>query len=215
MSAEARAPPERAGAREWTALAVLGVPAVLVMMNMSVLYLALPTLSRDLDPGGPQLLWITDIYGFMVAGALITMGTLGDRVGHRRILLIGAVAFTAASVFAAYANSAGVFVAARAVQGVAAASLAPSSLSVIRNLFRDPAQRTLAITIWMMSSWAAAHSARSSAACSSEYFSVGLGLPRRGCRPCWCWSSPCRSWFRSSARPGPAGWISSASRCPW
>ncbi|CAM5583236.1 Putative multidrug resistance protein MdtD [Streptomyces tanashiensis] len=151
MSTEARTPPERAGAREWTALAVLGVPAVLVMMNMSVLYLALPTLSRDLDPSGPQLLWITDIYGFMVAGALITMGTLGDRIGHRRILLIGAVAFTAASVFAAYANSAGMLVAARAVQGVAAASLAPSSLSVIRNLFRDPAQRTLAITIWMMS----------------------------------------------------------------
>ncbi|WP_411072369.1 MFS transporter [Streptomyces sp. cmx-4-25] len=151
MSAGARTPPERAGAREWTALAVLGVPAVLVMMNMSVLYLALPTLSRDLDPSGPQLLWITDIYGFMVAGALITMGTLGDRIGHRRILLVGAVAFTAASILAAYANSAEMLVVARAVQGVAAASLAPSSLSVIRNLFRDPAQRTLAITIWMMS----------------------------------------------------------------
>ncbi|MFE7482750.1 MFS transporter [Streptomyces sp. NPDC057552] len=144
-------PPERAGVREWTALAVLGVPAVLVMMNMSVLYLALPTLSRDLDPSGPQLLWITDIYGFMVAGALITMGTLGDRLGHRRVLLAGAVAFTGASVFAAYADSAGMLIAARAVQGVAAASLAPSSLSVIRTLFRDPGQRTLAITIWMMS----------------------------------------------------------------
>ncbi|MEV6552292.1 MFS transporter [Streptomyces sp. NPDC051597] len=151
MNTGARTPPERAGVREWTALAVLGVPAVLVMMNMSVLYLALPTLGRDLHPSGPQLLWITDIYGFMVAGALITMGTLGDRIGHRRILLFGAVAFTAASVFAAYANSAGMLVAARAVQGVAAASLAPSSLSVIRNLFRNPAQRTLAITIWMMS----------------------------------------------------------------
>ncbi|CAM5456491.1 hypothetical protein STANM309S_04371 [Streptomyces tanashiensis] len=74
------------------------------MMNMSVLYLALPTLSRDWSPAAPELLWITDIYGFMVAGALITMGTLGDRIGHRRILLIGAVAFTAASVFAAYAQ---------------------------------------------------------------------------------------------------------------
>ncbi|MBT3099888.1 MFS transporter [Streptomyces sp. CBG30] len=151
MSAEPAAPPERAGAKEWTALAVLGVPAVLVMMNMSVLYLALPTLSRDLGPSGPQLLWITDIYGFMVAGALITMGTLGDRLGHRRILLAGAIAFTGASIFAAYADSAGMLIAARAIQGVAAASLAPSSLSVIRNLFRDPAQRTLAITIWMMS----------------------------------------------------------------
>ncbi|MFF9024895.1 MFS transporter [Streptomyces eurythermus] len=151
MSTEAHTPPERAGAREWTALAVLGVPAVLVMMNMSVLYLALPTLSRDLDPSAPQLLWITDIYGFMVAGSLITMGTLGDRFGHRRILLVGAGAFTAASVFAAYANSAELLVAARAIQGVAAASLAPSSLSVIRTLFRNPEQRTLAITIWMLS----------------------------------------------------------------
>jgi DHA2 family multidrug resistance protein-like MFS transporter len=151
MSSLAPQAPERAGAREWIALAVLGVPAVLVMMNMSVLYLALPTLSADLDPSASQLLWITDIYGFMVAGSLITMGTLGDRLGHRRVLLIGAVAFTAASVFAAYSTSAGMLIAARAVQGVAAASMAPSSLSVIRNMFRDPGQRTLAITIWMMS----------------------------------------------------------------
>ncbi|MEE1762745.1 MFS transporter [Streptomyces sp. SP18BB07] len=151
MSSRAPEPPERAGAREWIALAVLSVPAVLVMMNMSVLYLALPTLSRDLDPSASQLLWITDIYGFMVAGALITMGTLGDRLGHRRVLLTGAVAFTAASVFAAYSTSAGMLIAARAVQGVAAAALAPSSLSVIRNMFRDPGQRSLAITIWMMS----------------------------------------------------------------
>ena len=151
MSTETRTPPERAGAREWTALAVLGVPAVLVMMNMSVLYLALPTLGRDLDPSGPQLLWITDIYGFVVAGSLLTMGTLSDRIGHRRILLLGAVAFTAASLFAAYAHAPGALVAARAAQGVAAAALAPSSLSVIRGLFRDPGQRTLAITVWMMS----------------------------------------------------------------
>ncbi|OKI07322.1 MFS transporter [Streptomyces sp. CB02923] len=144
-------PPARAGVREWTALAILGIPAVLVMMNMTVLYLALPTLSRDLDPSGPQLLWITDIYGFMVAGALITWGTLGDRLGHRRILLSGAVIFTAASVFAACSTSAGMLIAARAIQGLAAASLAPASLSIIRHMFLDTRQRTLAITIWMMS----------------------------------------------------------------
>ncbi|MFG3437242.1 MFS transporter [Nonomuraea sp. NPDC047897] len=143
-------PPDRAGAREWTALVVLGVPAVLVMMNMSVLYLALPSLSADLEPDGPQLLWITDIYGFMVAGSLVTTGTLGDRLGHRRMLLAGAVAFTCASVIAAYAPSAGMLIAARAVQGVAAAALAPSSLALIRALFLDVRQRTLAITIWMM-----------------------------------------------------------------
>lgn len=146
----AHKPPARAGVREWTALAVLGVPAVLVMMNMSVLYLALPSLSAGLAPDGPQLLWITDIYGFMVAGSLVTMGTVGDRFGHRRILLVGAVAFTGASVIAAYAPSAGMLIAARAVQGVAAAALAPSSLALIRALFVDVRQRTLAITIWMM-----------------------------------------------------------------
>lgn len=140
----------RAGAREWIALAVLGVPAVLVMMNMSVLYLALPSLSAQLGPDGPQLLWITDIYGFMVAGSLVAMGTVGDRLGHRRILLLGAVAFTAASVIAAFAPSAGLLIAARALQGVAAAALAPSSLALIRTLFTDVRQRTLAITIWMM-----------------------------------------------------------------
>ncbi|ADB50793.1 MFS transporter [Conexibacter woesei] len=151
MSAAVRTPPERAGAREWIALAVLGVPAVLVMMNMSVLYLALPTLSAELEPSASQLLWITDIYGFMVAGALITMGVLGDRLGHRRVLLTGAAAFTAASLLAASSTTPEMLIAARAAQGIAAASLAPSSLAVIRSIFRDPQQRTLAITIWMLS----------------------------------------------------------------
>ncbi|MFF8957375.1 MFS transporter [Streptomyces sp. NPDC014894] len=144
-------PPARAGAREWIALAVLGLPAILVMMNMSVLYLALPSLSADLRPSSSQMLWITDIYGFMVAGFLITVGTLGDRIGHRRILLLGATAFAAASVLAAYSTSTEMLITARALQGVAAATLAPSSLSIVRNLFHDPQQRTLAITIWMLS----------------------------------------------------------------
>ncbi|MDF5758657.1 MFS transporter [Spongiactinospora sp. TRM90649] len=139
-----------AGAREWIALAVLGVPAVLVMMNMSVLYLALPSLSAELEPDGPQLLWITDVYGFMVAGSLVAMGTLGDRLGHRRLLLTGAVAFTCASVAAAYVPSAEALIAARAAQGVAAAALAPSSLALIRALFHDARRRALAITIWML-----------------------------------------------------------------
>ncbi|NIH83505.1 MFS transporter [Amycolatopsis granulosa] len=144
-------PTATAGRREWIALAVLGVPAVLVMMNMSMLYLALPGLSADLDPTGPQLLWIIDVYGFMVAGFLVTLGTLGDRLGHRRVLVAGAVAFTIASVLAAFAPGAAWLVAARAVQGIAAACLAPSSLSLIRTMFRDERQRTLAITIWMLS----------------------------------------------------------------
>lgn len=145
-----RTPPARAGRREWIALAVLGVPAVLVMMNMSVLYLALPTLAADLAPDAAAQLWIMDIYGFMVAGFLITMGALGDRYGHRRLLLAGAAVFTAGSIMAAWAGDTGVLIAARAIQGVGAAALAPSSLAVIRRLFADPGQRRFAITVWML-----------------------------------------------------------------
>lgn len=146
-----RTPPPRAGAREWLALAVLGVPAVLVMMNMSVLYLALPSVTADLSPSATGQLWITDMYGFTVAGFLVTMGSLGDRFGHRRVLIGGAVVFAVGSVAAAYAGDTGLLIAARACQGVGAAGLAPASLAVIRHLFADPEQRRFAITVWMLS----------------------------------------------------------------
>jgi hypothetical protein len=88
----------KAGRREWVGLAVLALPCLLYSMDLTVLYLALPKLSADLQPSSTQLLWITDIYGFLLAGLLLTMGTLGDRIGRRRLLLIGAVAFGAASL---------------------------------------------------------------------------------------------------------------------
>ncbi|TQM15491.1 MFS transporter [Pseudonocardia kunmingensis] len=141
--------PMRASWREWTGLAVLALPAVLVMIDMSVLHLAVPRLAADLDPSASQLLWITDVYGFLIAGSLITMGALGDRIGRRRILLIGAAAFGAASVLAAYASSAEMLIAARALLGIAGAALGPSTLSLISVMFRDPRQRTTAITVWM------------------------------------------------------------------
>ncbi|MGH2716009.1 MAG: MFS transporter, partial [Thermoleophilaceae bacterium] len=94
----------RAGRREWIGLAVLALPCLLYSMDLTVLYLAVPALSADLEPSGSQLLWITDIYGFLLAGLLITMGTLGDRIGRRRLLLIGAAAFGAASVLAAFST---------------------------------------------------------------------------------------------------------------
>jgi MFS transporter, DHA2 family, multidrug resistance protein len=84
-----------AGRREWIALAVIALPCLLYSMDLSVLYLALPSLTADLKPSGAQLLWISDVYGFMLAGFLITMGTLGDRIGRRRLLLIGAAVFGA------------------------------------------------------------------------------------------------------------------------
>jgi len=138
----------RAGRREWVGLAVLALPCLLYAMDLTVLYLAVPALSVDLQPSGAQLLWITDIYGFLVAGSLVTMGTLGDRIGRRRLLLAGAAAFGAASVLAAYATSPGMLIAARALLGVAGATLAPSTLSLLRNMFLDPKQRTVAVAVW-------------------------------------------------------------------
>ncbi|SDT02007.1 MFS transporter [Jiangella sp. DSM 45060] len=143
--------PPLAGAKEWTALAVLSLPAMLVIMDLTVLHLAVPHLSADLAPSSSQLLWITDIYGFLIAGFLITMGSLGDRIGRRKLLLIGAAAFGVASVLSAYATSPEMLIGARALMGIAGATLMPSTLSLIRNMFLDDRQRTTAISLWMMS----------------------------------------------------------------
>ncbi len=139
----------RASGREWVGLAVLMLPCLLYSMDLTVLNLAVPQLTADLEPTAAQLLWIVDIYGFFVAGSLITMGTLGDRIGRRKILMIGAAAFGAASVLAAFSTSAEMLIFARALLGIAAATLAPSTLSLIRNMFLDPRQRQLAIGIWI------------------------------------------------------------------
>jgi MFS transporter, DHA2 family, multidrug resistance protein len=120
-------------------------------MDLTVLELAVPKLSADLKPTSSQLLWIMDIYGFLLAGCLITMGTLGDRIGRRRLLLIGAAAFGVASVLAAFSRSAEMLIATRALLGIAGATLAPSTLSLIRNMFLDSDQRTFAIGVWATS----------------------------------------------------------------
>src|SRR5690349_21794945 len=133
----------RAGRREWIGLAVIALPCMLYSMDLTVLNLAVPRISADLKPSSAELLWIVDIYGFMIAGSLITMGTLGDRIGRRRLLLIGAAAFGVASVIAAFSSSAPMLIASRAVLGIAGATLAPSTLSLIRNMFLDPHQRTV------------------------------------------------------------------------
>lgn len=141
----------RAGTREWIGLAVIALPCLLYSMDLTVLHLAVPRLTLDLKPSSVQLLWIIDVYGFLVAGSLITAGTLGDRIGRRRILLIGAAMFGAASILAAFSRSAGMLIASRALLGVAGATVAPSTLSLIRNMFLHPRQRTTAISIWIMS----------------------------------------------------------------
>ncbi|WP_438488134.1 MFS transporter [Streptomyces sp. S186] len=141
-------PKPTAGRREWTALVVLLLPCLLVSMDVSVLYFAVPFLTAQLEPGAVQQLWILDVYGFVLAGLLITMGALGDRIGRRRLLLSGAVLFGLASCLAAYAQSAEMLIAARALLGVGGATLMPSTLALIRNLFLDARQRGKAVAIW-------------------------------------------------------------------
>jgi DHA2 family multidrug resistance protein-like MFS transporter len=125
------------------------LPTLLIVMDLTVLHLAVPHLSADLKPSSAQLLWIIDIYGFLVAGSLITMGNLGDRIGRRRLLLMGAAAFGCASLLAAFSTTAELLIASRALLGVAGATLMPSTLALIRNMFLDPAQRTAAIGVWV------------------------------------------------------------------
>ncbi len=139
---------ERAGRKEWIALGVLALPLLLVSMDVSVLYFAVPFISADLGVSATEQLWIFDIYGFVLAGMLITMGALGDRIGRRKLLLIGAVAFGLASVAAAYAQTPEQLIAARAVLGIGGATLMPSTLALIRNMFHDAGQRQKAIAFW-------------------------------------------------------------------
>jgi len=143
--------PPKATHREWVGLAVLFLPCLLYSMDLTVLHLAVPRITEDLKPSSAQLLWIIDIYGFLVAGSLLTMGTLGDRIGRRRLLLMGAAAFGVASVIAAFSQSAEQLIASRALLGIAGATVAPSTLSLIRNMFLDDRQRTTAIAVWITS----------------------------------------------------------------
>lgn len=137
-----------AGRREWIGLCILSTACLVYSMDLSVLFLAMPAIVTDLNPTASELLWINDIYGFMVAGFLVTMGTLGDRIGRRRVLLIGAFAFGLASTLAAFASTAQQLIIARALLGVAGATIAPSTLSLVVNLFQDESERTRAISIW-------------------------------------------------------------------
>lgn len=132
----------------WLALTVLILAALLVTVDATVIGLAAPFLSEDLKPSSTQLLWIGDVYSFVIAGLLVSMGSLGDRIGRKKLLLTGAIAFGVVSVLNAYATGPEMLMAARALLGVAGATLMPSTLALIRNIFHDPKQRSLAIGIW-------------------------------------------------------------------
>ena len=138
----------RAGRREWTGLAVLALPTFVIAIDLFVLMLALPRLSTDLGANSVQQLWITDIYGFLLAGFTITLGTLGDRIGRRKLLMIGAVVFTIASLLCAYSTSVWMLITARALLGIAGATISPSTLALIGNTFRDPKQQATAFGVW-------------------------------------------------------------------
>ncbi|WP_020106827.1 MFS transporter [Nocardia sp. 348MFTsu5.1] len=132
----------------WFSLAALCLPMLIVSMDVSVLFFAVPFISADLDPSPAQQLWIFDIYGFVLAGLLLAMGAVADRIGHRRLLLIGAAGFSVASVLAAYATSAEMLIGARALLAVSGATLMPSTLALVRHIFTDETQRAKAVATW-------------------------------------------------------------------
>ena len=138
-----------AGRREWIGLAVLALPGLLLSVDASVLFLALPRLSLALKADSTQQLWITDVYGFMLAGFLVTMGRLGDLIGRRRLLIIGAVCFALFSVLAAYSTSAVMLIAARALLGVAGATIMPSALALIGGMFPNARQQGMAVAVFI------------------------------------------------------------------
>ncbi|WP_199444348.1 MFS transporter [Umezawaea beigongshangensis] len=150
MTTKSSAPlAQRAGKREWFALGALALPALLITLDSTVLYLAIPQLSASLNPSGTQLLWIVDVYSFMIASLLIVAGTLSDRIGRRRLLLIGAAGFGVASLLTAFSVSAEMLIVSRVLLGVAGATLMPSSMSLIQNMFTDPRQRSVAFSVWI------------------------------------------------------------------
>ena len=140
--------PPKATRKEWVGLVVLSIACMLYSMDLSVLFLAMPAITAELQPSPTQLLWINDIYGFMVAGFLVTMGTLGDLKGRRKVLLWGAAAFGLASIFCAFAQSAGMLITGRALLGIAGATIAPSTMSLIFNMFQREDERNRAIGVW-------------------------------------------------------------------
>jgi len=140
--------PSSARLREWLGLALLSLPTILLGLDLTLLHLALPALAADLQATSTQALWVMDAYGFLIAGFLVTMGTLGDRIGRRRLLMIGAAAFAVASVAAAFSPSAPMLIGARAALGISGATLMPSTLALISNMFVAPRERALAIGVW-------------------------------------------------------------------
>ncbi|MEV0322105.1 DHA2 family efflux MFS transporter permease subunit [Streptomyces sp. NPDC050658] len=140
--------PNLSPARRWFALGALCLGALVISVDLTVLQLAIPSVTEDLSPTSTEILWIADIYGLVMASMLITMGIVGDRIGHKKLMLIGAFTFAGASALATWSPNAELLIASRALLGVSGATIYPTTLSIIRNVFTDPKERTAAIGIW-------------------------------------------------------------------
>ncbi|WP_340686961.1 MFS transporter [Amycolatopsis coloradensis] len=148
LTGGSRLGPRQAGAREWIGLAILSLPTMVVFLDLTVMFLALPHITVDLGASALQSLWTVDIYSFLIGGSLVAMGRLGDRVGRRKLLLIGAGAFGLLSIAAAFSTSPAMLIAMRAGLGVAGATFMPCTLALIRTMFPDPKQMARAMAIW-------------------------------------------------------------------
>lgn len=138
----------RAGANRWTVLIVLCVSLLFVALDTTILYVAVPSVTEDLRPGPVELLWIVDVYPLIAASLLILFGTLGDRVGRRRVLLLGYGLFGLASAAAALAPNPQILMVARALLGIGGAMIMPATLSILRQVFPDRRERAVAIGVW-------------------------------------------------------------------
>lgn len=132
----------------WLVLAIVSSALLLIVVDMTVLYTALPRLTHDLGVTAASKLWIVNIYALVVSGLLLGMGTLGDRLGHKRLFMMGLAVFGAASLAAAYSPSPAALIAARAVLAVGAAMMMPATLSILRLTFADERERAVAIGVW-------------------------------------------------------------------
>ncbi|NGO79487.1 MFS transporter [Streptomyces sp. YC504] len=141
-------PPDTTGLRAWLGLAVILGPVLLVSMDGSILFLAMPRISQDLSPSADQALWILDSYGFAVGALLVAFGSIGDRYGRLRLLMAGATVFGLGSAGAAFAPNPELLIACRTLMGVAGATLLPSALAVLSELFPDARRRAQAIGIF-------------------------------------------------------------------
>ncbi|MFB0615326.1 MFS transporter [Streptomyces sp. AGS-58] len=137
-----------ADAHRWVVLVVLCASLLLVALDATVLHVAVPAVTEDLRPGAVELLWIVDVYPLVCAALLILFGTLGDRVGRRRVLLLGYALFGVASAAAAFSGTAEMLILARALLGVGGAMIMPATLSILRQVFPDRRERALAIGVW-------------------------------------------------------------------